>query len=534
MPVTLNQAPPKLAFSRNHLLVKLQSDDFRDTYGSPAANYLRFNSAIAAGVVFSLNWSGANVIFTAATSPTGSNQFPTGDGGAAYVQSLIPYVLANYYVRRDFTVSYSLYLGQHTLVFTAKEYGTKYNIATFTASSIALNRTNGVDEVLKPNFAHPLQVWLKDVGEVNIYERNLNLDFPLTGITTKDISDILHTYLDYDIPALNTAWQACPNSVKNYFLVYGQYYGDTPDFKRMYQSDTYTISLGGYSNKALSRISDANHFQNYLLPAPELYKQQRWFETFPIDNVEVKTNQQQFLYFMNMRDAAETLAIKVGLIFSDGTTQDITIAGGLVLPRQKVCIGCGYQQLGLTAYNSIEKPVTAYVVQLVEIISGESRSKTKTFNVNRTYEPFTRYIIYSDSAGNFKTLRAYGKSQVTAEVESSEAERYDSIDTPKQGNITRYDVRITESDELNSGYLSGNLDDLQDLLLARYAFRVFGETLVPIIINNKKAALKADAQNLTALKIEYSLAFHEKNYTGSTGELVVPQLNQPQQAINDI
>jgi hypothetical protein len=539
MGAALIKAPANLSLSKNISEIQIQSDNYNNGAGIKAINHLLFQSVINAGDKIKLTWASNAIEFTASNAPDNSGlQFPAGAVSANYVTSLLDWIGANYRIQQDFIVTKSNYLGTyHSLMFTAGETGTRFNMITlgFVANMSVVRPVSGTDEVIKPNFAHLVQVVLAGT-DTRIYNETIDLDYPITGVTTKDIAGILHPYLDYDLPQLNTVWQLCTLSVLQYYLVYGQYFGTVPDFQRTFKSPVYTIALGGYSNKALSRITTADHFENYLLPHPSLYNYQRWFETFPVDAFEVTTNQPQFLYFMNMRDVAETLDLRVTITYSDATIQRIVIPGGLVQPKQKVCVGCGYQQLGLQAYNTTAKMVTGYTVGIVQHTTNDPRSLLKSFSVYRDYEEYTRFILYSDSAGNFKTLRTTGRNSPVAEINSSLAERFDSLNTPKVGNFSRYDIKLTESDELNTGYLVGDqeLDDLQELLLSRYAFRVIGGTFLPIVMTGKKMSLEADGQNLKALKIEYRLAYDEEVYTGSTGQLIVPRFNDSQQAFNEI
>ncbi|RVU01078.1 hypothetical protein EOD41_10715 [Mucilaginibacter limnophilus] len=535
MGVSLTKAPPRVAFSRNPNPIELYSDDILDNAGATATCIIKFNGTVLPAADLKLTWAGADLTFKAAISPNTSGlQYPSGDGSEAHVRSVITWLQSNYYINRDFNLAYTFYSAAHSISVVAKQKGKIFNMSPWTAGNLAVIIGNtGIDIAYKPNFNHFLEVW--KVGALKpLFDRALSLDIPVTGKTIKDLSGVLNPHLKYDKPDLTSVWQVCSTSVLRYYLKYMQYYGETPEFKAIAITEEYLVCLGGYSKQALSQITNTDHLENYLLPGPTLYKVQRWFESYPVDNIEVNTNQPQFLYFLNMRNVAEQLDIRVQVFLSDGTTDIKIIAGGTVQPLEKVSVSTGYQQLGLQAYTTSLRNITRYEVQLIERTSGDSRTVAKTYIVNRDYQDYTRYILYGDSAGNFKTLRANGKSIPKTEITDSEAQAIESLETPTDGNFIRYDVKMVESDTLQSGYIAGDVNCLKELVISREAYRVFGNTLIPIKITSKNFDPKQDAVNLKAAKIEYRLAFDEENYTGSTGALIVPDLSRPTNPINDI
>jgi len=539
MAVTLSTSPQTLSLSRNPIPVALRSNDYLVDPGSAASVQLIIGSAIAPGVVITMSWAAATINFTFAAVPDDSGkQLPSGDGSPAHVTAIVTWLNHNAYLSRDYTI---VATGNHSgqeIDIASKAFGINYNLSLTLAPGVTATNNPGTDTELKPNFRHFLQVWRKTAnGDISLYSYNLQLDNPQDGTTTKDLQEVLHNYLDYDIPNLTTVWQPCTKSIFEYYVSYGQYFGDKPELQRLYQTQSYFVALGGYSNLARNVITLPDHFQKMLMPDPSLYMFQRWMETYPVDRFTVRTNTPAFLYFINNRNVAETLDIRVALSFSDNSPiQEFTVAGGLMQPFDKVCIACGYEALNLQTHTTTNVKVTGYAIRMIERVSGTNRSVVKYFTVDRNYQPYTRYILYSDSAGNFKTLTLYGQSQLSTEITDSQAQGFPDLDTPKNGNIKRYDIESLESDAINTGFITGKnaYDSLKELLLARYAFRIIGSAMVPIVITSKKFDYSADGRNQNAFKVEYTLAYQEENYTGSTGALIVPMLNSPQQSLDGI
>lgn len=540
MPVTLAQSLPQIAFSKNAIVLKLLSSDYVATSPANSVNYLEFTAAVAVDAQAGMAWNAGSAAFTAKASPDNSgNQFPSGAGDSAYVTSLQPYFQSNYFIDQAYIVSVDTSGAHPRLIFTARAQSADYDFTAATNQGIITHGTTGAP---KPNFMHHVEVWISNLAGtdyVKAYDANIALDEPKTGTTTLDISESLHSFLTLDIPSLTAGtWQACPGSCRRYYVKYAQYYGDIPSVQRVYTTPVLTVVYGGYSNIALQQITDRiNYLSKYLLPDPSLYQYQRWLETWPIENVDVKTNQPQFLYFINNRSVTDTLAIKTDLVFDDASTQTVYVAGGSIASFAKVAVGCGYQQLGLQAYTTSLKKVSSYTITLVDATTHDLRSKPKTFTIDRNYEDYTRHFLYSDSAGNFKTLHTYGRSALTSDAEFDlTAFQPDVATLPSVGNYRNNNIKAVQNDQVNTGYVStrSSYDAIVELQLSKMIFRVFGTKMTPVVTTTKQFAFSADGNNLKSAVIEYRLAYDEDLYTADSASLAIPALNQSQQAINDL
>jgi hypothetical protein len=530
---------PAIAWSKNPIVLQLHSDDYLTTPPAFSVNTVSFTGAVAAGAEIGLSWNAGSAGLTAADVPDDSgDEFPSGDGSAVYVQSLVDYFQDSYFIDQAFTVSADVSGSNRKLVFTAKYASTDYDITPATNQAVATPGTSGAS---KANFMHHIEIWKYVAGgaDIKVYDNNIALDEPKIGTTTIDISETLHSFMVLDNPSLTAgAWQVCNGSCWQYYIKYAQFFGDDPAVKKLHKSGLYTVVYGGYSNLALQQINDrVNYLSNYLLPEATLYPFQRWLETWPIDEFTIKTNQPQFLYFVNNRSINESFKIKVVVNFDDATAQTIYIAGGVLTSYSKIAIGAGYQQLGLQAYSSSTKRISSYQLSLVEANTLESRSLVKSFTLNRDYEEYTRFFMYADSAGNFKTLHTYGKSKATMDVEYDlTAFQPDIAFLPEQGNYRNSNIQAVLNDLVNTGYFisRATYDSVVEIQLAKQVYRVFGNKLTPIVGTSKSFSFSQDGQFLNAWVYEYRLAYNEDLYTADSYALAIPAINQPTQAINDI
>ncbi|WP_432328936.1 hypothetical protein ACRQ5D_10920 [Mucilaginibacter sp. P25] len=536
--ITIATPLPTIAWSKNPIVLQIFSDDYFSTAPAFSVNTVSFPEAIAPGAQIGLSWNAGSAGLTAAEIPDDSgNQFPSGDGSAAYVTSLVAYFQSSYFIDQAFKVSADVSGPIPKLVFTAKVASTDYDITPGTNQAVATPGTSGSS---KANFMHHVEVWKYVAGgtDIKVYDNNLALDEPRTGTTTVDIRETLHAFMAIDTPSLVGYWHSCPNSCWQYYVKYAQFYGDDPSVKKLHKTGLYTVVYGGYSNLALQQISDrANYLLNYLLPDPSLYAFQRWLETWPIDAFDLKTNQPQFLSFINNRSIEETFKIRVVISFDDGTTNTVYLPGGVLHSFGKVAVGTGYQQLGLQAYTTSLKKVSGYQLRIVEANSLENRSVVKSFTINREYEEYTRHFIYSDSAGNFKTLHTSGRSETTSDVEYDlTAFQPDISYLPEEGNYRNSNIKAVLNDKVNTGYIvsRAEFDPFVEVQLAKQLYRVFGSKLMPIVGTSKSFTFSQDGKNLSAWVFEYRLAYDEDLYTADSYALSIPSINQPQQALNDL
>jgi hypothetical protein len=541
MPALISQPLPAIAFARNEIKLVVKSVDYLDAVPVASINEIQFTGAVADGTIITLSWNEGAATMTAAAVPDDTGkQFPSGDGSSAYVASLVDWFNGNRFLSRDYLITLGITGANPVLRFVARKKGPAFNFfPNGSGNANTLLVTPGVTDSPKKNFMHHIQIWIQnDSGFEIAFEGNVGLDVPLTGETSLNIGDILQAYLDYDVPVLTGYWQACTKSIRKYYIRYAVFAGDQPFVNRIRQSDTLTVAFGGYSNLAFQQIDNpVIHLATYLLPSPSHYKFQRWFEAWPIDNLYIKTNQPQFFYFINSRPVVESFKIKVNFTYAIGNSVTIYLNGGLLKTYGKVCIGCGYKQLGLDSYSTPNNLIASYSIQLVNSVTLEARSLVKSFIIDRDYEEYTRYFLYADSIGNFKTLRTWGKSQLSAELSFDTAARMpDATELVKNGSVQNVNVFAVHNDKVNTGYIStaADYDKLIELHLSKRVYRVVGQTIIPITITSKNFDYSTDGSAIRALQLEYRLAYDDDLYTADSYALPIPQLNDSQQSINDI
>ncbi|MDX3913764.1 MAG: hypothetical protein QHC79_09510 [Pseudosphingobacterium sp.] len=544
MAVTINNIP-KLSFSQNEVKVVITSDDYLDTEGAIGVYKLDYDLEhspnIGQGYV-NFVLQNKSILYgyggpTPGPLPIKGYDLPLavfGETRETYAPKLRNAIDAGYRINSDFIVTVDP--SDNTILITARDVGSYYSLAGTTGAGFTLTQlVEPTDRKVKPRFQHHFQIWNRDLNR-KIYETNVPLDYPENGATTMDISTILHALVSLDIPNLSDTFQRCPNSMFPFIIKYANRFGTTQTIKELYRTGVLFAVYGGYSMMALANIDSPTHLQDYLMKSPTLYEIQNWFESYPIDDIEVKTNQPQFLYFINSRDVSEVVRIRVVATLTDGTTQMVIREAGEVASFEKVCFNVGYEGLGLTTLTTDIRQVTAYEVYLIGA-DDQPRTVSKKFKINRDYEANTRYFLYAGSDGNFKTLRTFGVAEGTTEYEPITGFNIGlQQDRLKKGDVLCYEVESSDNEEVHSGYIVGSQkqNNLKELLLSTATFRVFGKQLVPIVFTTTSMSAPREKTGAHTVKIGYRIAWNERLYTGDTWALSVPQINQSQEALNDI
>lgn len=525
---------PKIAFSKNEIAVSLTSDNYLESVGKAAVYFLNWSTPVADGDFISMQFNSRVVTIACKTIPNYDRGDEIEPQGALTKSEYVDVLISSLNRHHLLSEAYIIDRGSSDRVrLTARKTGIDYSILS-TGQNFSLTQSIApVNNAVRKNFNHYIEIWSKGS---QIFESLLPLNYPITGLTNIDISGVLNSALDFDIPNLVDVWQACDRSILPYSIKYANSFGDPFSINAITETSIRYAVLGGYSRMALMHINQSDYLEKYLLDSPSLYQAQKWFEAYPVDDVEVKTNQPQFLYFVNSRDVSESLRLKVSYVFDDQTEGNFTINGGAVASFGKRCIAVGYKQLGLDAISSEAKKIISYKVQIVAA-DGTPRSVEKSFTVNRCYEANTRYFLYAGSDGNFKTLCTYGSAEGSVELERESGVKESNQATRIQfGDVLTFDVVSFENEIVSTGYILSrhSHEAVKEFMLSHKAFRVIGEKLIPIEITSKEMPLPVENQKTGFIKIEYRLAWDERLYTGDSSALNVPTISQSQEALNDI
>jgi hypothetical protein len=525
MPVTNPIALPAIAFSKNLLNLVLQSDDYLDAAAVKSVNFLKFAGAIAEDDAFTLTWNNGAASMTAKDAPDDSGlQFPSGDGSDAYVTSLLDWFGSNPFIAGAYVLSTDFTGPDPMIVFTAISFGPDYDFTTFNAGASGVT-TGGVTDQPKSNFAHHLELWIAAADGsafMQAISANFALDVPVTGKTTTDIHDHLDAFLSSDLPELVELSAFCLNSIRPYYFLYAQFYGDTPFVRRLKKSATYVISKGGLSIQA----SAARTLLTELIPPTLTEGRSRFLRQGSI-NKAISPEQPEWITWINLTGATKNINLQVSVTclddadnFEFNSVSEIAVAA-----LKKIQFQVGYTQLGIKARTD-GTPVS-YTVEVIDNDTGDGLTQAYAFVIDNQYRPYARYFVYENAYGAFQTIGTVGKCLDEYDRTKDDAQMAVGQDKAAiDGEFLESNVLIQDKATASIGYdRSGkrNTKLLRDFILSRKRFLAVpavGEgliTLVPIGINDTNLKDAADGVNVYANSFSYYPLYPEEVYTEDAG-----------------
>jgi hypothetical protein len=519
MPVLQPSPLPALAFSANTISCILQSDDYLASAGSVAVNALQLNGPITENAGILLKWNSVSLQLTAKNVPDDSaEQIPVGGGDPNHVAAIVQVLQANYLLAEDFTVSSN----GNQVIFTAIQPGAGYNIDANTTGNLQMLRiTQGVDRAVKPNFAHHIQLWVRPLSEpqfVQAWSYNIELDYPLTGKSDTDLGpEMLHNFLQPDLPSLNSQGIApCLKSAAEYYIKYGQYFGSTPTVKRLYQSDNHRVIMGGLSLQAAS----VRDIFSELQPDPYDETKNRCLRQGSTAKIVTK-EQPEWLYYINLKNAARNITAEVTIINTDGSTATFSTAGTLAVDTYgKIQLPAGFEQLQISTRQPVDKVPKYYNVRLRDDTGYITTIYTYVIDYN--FHDWSRYFVYLNAYGAFQTLATTGKGQLSATRKKDDA-RLDkpAVRVATEGEFIEYNVTHQESGSVSIGYDRATPRTtrlLRDFFDSPTKFIYTNGRLIPIGISTSEVKEAPDGTDLFAGSFAYYHLMEEERYTEEPGQ----------------
>lgn len=521
MAVTNPTQLPAIAFSKNPLWLILASDAYVATAGVAAVNYLEFRGAVNANDQVTLKWGSVSQTMTAVAVPDDSGfQFPSGAGDQAYVTSLIPYFQGSYLIDRDFTVSTDFAGTYPRLVFTALNTSSAYTFTGQASGNITQGAsTAGATLAYQSNFAIHQELWIKryaDAAYRQAWSYNVELDVPVTGKTTVDISNLLHNFLADDKPALGVAAiSACLNSVALYYCKYAEYYGQTPMVLSIKKTDPAVIVLGGLSKYAATQ----RNIISELCPAAQDTTQNRFMRQGS-KNKLITAEQPEWLFFLNPDATIRDIDVEVTLNFSDGTNQVYNpFATYQLQAYSKIQFPVGFDQLNLANVQPA-KTVTWYTIRLKW--GNVYFTDSYAYVLDNNYREWPRYFVYRNAYGAYQTIGTIGKGQT--EFDRLKADGHLSKDpnlVPFDGDFLEYNILIQEKGTANTGYQRSNKRNMRlirDFMASQSKFIYENGRLIPIGVTATNQKDPQDGATVYATAFQYFYLYQEELFTEDPGQ----------------
>jgi hypothetical protein len=527
MPPIILNALPKIAFSKNPLWIKLQSDDFVAVVPATSKNYLEFVGPVVIDEVKNLQWVVGAATMAAKAAPDDSGlQFPAGAGDWPYVQSILPSFQSNFFLDKDFIITADNSAANPRLIFTAKTKSENFDFSVVDRVGVI---THGAGDTPKANFRHHLQLWIANAagtGYELAFTANIPLDVPTAGLTSVDIHEALHSffYLDFDTPSLTALVKRCMASIRPWYFKYAQFYGVQPSVKRVYQSDTFIINKGGLGMQA-SLVRDI-YSELQINPADR----STWrFLRQGSKNKLIRKEQPDWLTWLNLTDEILQVQLEIVIYNTDATSATFTTSGSFAVePGQKYQFQCGYTQLGIAGRQAIGKTPIYYTARLKG--AAGYLSAEYAFVIDYNYEEWPRCFVYENSLGAYQTIFTTGKGQSEFDRSKDDAQlAVDKRTAALTGDSLETNIFFQDKYTVNYGYGRANkrnLELLRDFFASNSIYLYDQGKLIPIGISTKNAKDAPDGINVYAGSFEYYPKYTEEVYTEEPNQVdpTIPEL----------
>lgn len=498
MSVELIKQPKAYDFSGNTSYVEFQCSDY--TLVDPVYS---INSIPIANLslhsVITIIYNGITINMTAVLNPDNSGTQiyagrPAVDTRYAFFN--------NYHLNEDFDMNVS----GDDLIFTAKKSGTEYDILTY-------NLIPGVKEVYKEDYGVFVTIFCENHDNTvkeRIYHQIIPLFNKETGIIRVQISDKIHDYISNDIRNLNpeipvSTLIECKNSCREYNIDYYEVINGNPINRR---STLYSKALHGImSNRAQLTSSLEQILQPGGLPSTD-----RFLKQGP-RMVYTRTNQPQYLYFFNTRTAVLNAELRVQLIFTDASTEIITLTSFKLEKNRKYGFNITFDSFfSPLAYPG--KTTESYEVYLSNN-TGDKISETRSYTLDRSIKKQVRYFLNWSSFGSLDTRVCFGEGSTELQITQSLAEKVVSMDQDiKRGSSFSFNIKSQSIFSVTSGFINkAELILWRDFYLSSLKYRLDNGVLMPVLLLNDTIKEIEDSSILYASSFDYRYLYEDHAYT---------------------
>jgi hypothetical protein len=534
MTLSLLAYPPPLAFARNNVFVRLQSNNYLASAGVNALAVITVLSSPypVQDETLTFSWSSDishSVTFTFKDQPDESGlQLPTRlilMNLQQYVAYLVLWFGKNQEIYKDFIIAQD----DDDIRFTSRlKNVTSLTVTVTNCDGVTLaSLTAGTLRQLRANFKAILEIYERDQAGTDTYLGTKSASPDDDGIILFDIANQIRPRL-----ATSPTWPQSQfvyeraDLVKNHYVRVAESYGDDPVIYGMSTQGLFNSIFGGAGKLKIASLNA----QNLSLYDEHIVTRQRFLTFHPIVKV-VDRYQPEKLYWYNYGSSYGTLKTKLTAIYTDGSTHEeialFPIAYMPTLPGKVYEFRMSPDKL-MTEYAW--PPVTGHSICgfKLQILNGSNTpvSEERTYYIDNLPYQENRYFLFLNSLGGFDTLRCVGKFEKSGTYNRTEAIQMLSYNyTPSATEVTDLDITEAQIFKASTGWLSLTgvsgkqmADYLRELFLSPMVFQFTTAGLERIKITSGEVLIHSDNQQLYSLVFEYRKSFSDNLYAPSADD----------------
>jgi hypothetical protein len=362
------------------------------------------------------------------------------------------------------------------------------------------------------NIFFEIRVLLKYIGDADYAEVIILPHYPTAGKADVNIQDILDSKLDFKVPEFNadeTVYSTAEKQTANYYLQFREVSDDSPDPAwDDSESEFERIVLKGGLNYFTYRGN--NFWLNY-------YNDEKPFLTWQQSGRLTSLRERMYLAWLNSVEVADSLPVIVDVIYTDGTSDFITVnLGGR--KDNIIYIPAGATQLGLP--DLVDKVIYYWEIKVTAIIDGADPidvSQSFRYYADNRNDDNDITLNYRNSLGGLDSVRVRGVIEHDLNYDFAEQDRTvdpdyfdgDSI-FPKRVIANSKERKIYKGD---IGYLSKeDQDRFRDSHLIREVWWERSIKWWPVVFLTANQKQKRSDDDLFSFPLQFALATDGDNY----------------------
>ena len=514
MAITLNNTPLGIYLSRNQAVFQLLCGDAIDTAAVREHRWRVISAAIPEDDTLTIAWSfddvDYSVVFTFKDAPDAALYEIISNGTApdqVYIEdSLIPGLLTHPDISEFFDIAVeedtlfgfrltSRVSGPITLTITADDFATSGGA------------TSGVVGVREPNYLASAWLYVSNahISELDEYTKlgEFELYPDAANLADIDVSQLLDDFFtEPETPTATTnAPVLCTKITRNFYLLYGQKFGNTVARKKQTRTDIFTVLKGGMTNSEFINFGPRLSFNNTGWRFLSLRRER-----------EVSEAQKDWLFIHTGSVRLRSVSMGAEIFYTDGTTNAGNIWAGQAFEKNMTYqMSVGFTETGIKAAAiSAGKTCYKYTLQVGGIGSFSAVSLKTTFRV--ALPDYLEVIVeYENSLGGIESWRMTGERALAGGITAEQYRRTLGA-TPDAGfqQLLSFNEQDQATLSINTGPLS-RTDALayRDLLRARHKWIVKGTARIPFRTDPQSYAVDqetADADHSRAFTFQAILA----------------------------
>jgi hypothetical protein len=527
MSVSIVASPDPFALTKGgRMTFRFQGSGRYATLGTPADSVITIFGPIPAGQQIPVRWNGRTVTLVARTVPSAPNEIPAGDGGTAHADAIAAQLAKYYPFREDFTVSrFDFGSLTRTIAFTGKQPGSQYNFAPWVSAPLnaavttGTNGNGGADPILRSQYSVYVELWVARPGETEFRRVDTKtIETSADGQATYDVGNTLHAEMLPDWPtwSFNQPTGATTSHLR-YYIAYGEAFSESPgkplEVGLITDDEAKDAYFGGvdFQHRAGSGFSLSSFVKRQSDAGTDLALRYGSLTRY------VRSDEPQFLTFLNTRADRTGVVLEVKLTFGDGSTEFYynRYAPQALPTGAKITYAVGPAQLNIANHVTGNNTLLEYSVRLSNDTATSYYSTSYRFVLAGSYQPYVKYFSYLNSLGAPETLTTYGKGSSELNRFFEQAERYLPANYDAQlGQFVSYDVALQQQIEVTTGFRSKEeLKGWNDFYVSRYLFHMQASKALPIAIVSKSIKQGKDGDTLFAHKFEFQYLWKDDFYT---------------------